>query len=48
MCMMFAVGAIDGPTPETSGNNFFLSFILASIGILTLLIVAIKSQEDEE
>ncbi len=48
MCMIFAVGAIDGPTPETSGNDFFLSFILASIGILTLLIVAIKSQEDEE
>ena len=27
MCMIFAVGAIDGPTLETSGNNFVLCFL---------------------
>tara|TARA_R100001460_G_scaffold72003_2_gene112708 strand:+ start:2559 stop:2702 length:144 start_codon:yes stop_codon:yes gene_type:complete len=47
--MMLAVGAIDGPTPEKSElDDFLLSFILGSIGFISLLYVAIKSQEDEE
>ena len=46
MCMIFAVGAIDGPTLETSGNNFVLCFVLATIGIMSMFL-AIKSQENE-
>lgn len=46
MCMIFAVGAIDGPTLETSGNNFVLCFVLAIVGIMSIFL-AIKSQENE-
>ena len=46
MCMIFAVGAIDGPTLETSGNNFVLCFVFATVGIISMLL-AIKSQENE-
>ena len=46
ICMILAVGAIDGPTLETSGNNFVLCFVLATVGIISMLL-AIKSQENE-
>mgnify|MGYP003967251713 CR=1 FL=1 len=46
ICMIFAVGAIDGPTLETSGNNFVLCFGFATVGIRSMLL-AIKSQENE-
>ena len=46
ICMIFAVGAIDGPTLETSGNNFVLCFVFATVGIISMLL-AIKSQENE-
>jgi len=44
MCMILAVGAIDGPTLETSGNNFVLCFVLATVGIMSMFL-AIKSQQ---
>jgi|TARA_B110000196_G_scaffold35485_1_gene26704 hypothetical protein len=44
--MILAVGAIDGPTLETSGNNFVLCFVLAIVGIMSIFL-AIKSQENE-
>ena len=44
MCMILAVGAIDGPTLETSGNNFVLCFVLAAVGIMSMFL-AIKSQQ---
>ena len=47
MCMIFAVGAIDGPTLETSGNNFVLCFVLATVGIMSMFL-AIKSQQYNE
>ncbi len=47
MCMILAVGAIDGPTPELTGDNFALSFVFAIIGVL-LMLLAIKFQKDEE
>tara|TARA_B110000858_G_C17738647_1_gene443811 strand:- start:612 stop:785 length:174 start_codon:yes stop_codon:yes gene_type:complete len=47
MCMILAVGAIDGPTPELAGDNFALSFVFAIIGVL-LMLLAIKFQKDEE
>ena len=43
MCMILAVGSIDGPTPETSGDNFLLCFILAIVGIISF-ILALKNQ----
>ena len=46
ICMILAVGAIDGPTLETSGDNFVLCFVLATVGIISMLL-AIKSQENE-
>ena len=42
--MLFAVGSIDGPTLETSGNNFVLCFVLATVGIMSMFL-AIKSQQ---
>ena len=44
MCMIFAVGAIDGPTLETSGNNFALCFVFATVGFMSMFL-AIKSQQ---
>ena len=46
ICMIFAVGAIVGPTLETSGNNFVLCFVFTVVGIISMLL-AIKSQENE-
>ena len=42
--MLFAVGSIDGPTLETSGNNFALCFVFATVGIMSMFL-AIKSQQ---
>ena len=47
LCLIFAVGAIDGPTLETSGDNFVLCFILATVGIMSMFL-AIKSQQYNE
>ena len=47
MCMIFAVGAIDGPTLETSGDNFVLCFVLATVGIMSMFL-AIKYNEKED
>ena len=44
ICMILAVGAIDGPTLETSGDNFVLCFVLATVGIMSMFL-AIKSQQ---
>ena len=44
LCLIFAVGAIDGPTLETSGNNFVLCFVLTTVGIMSMFL-AIKSQQ---
>ena len=44
LCLIFAVGAIDGPTLETSGDNFVLCFVLATVGIMSMFL-AIKSQQ---
>ena len=47
ICMILAVGAIDGPTLETSGDNFVLCFVLATVGIMSMFL-AIKSQQYNE
>ena len=47
MCMIFAVGAIDGPTLETSADNFVLCFVLATVGIMSMFL-AIKYNEKED
>ena len=47
LCLIFAVGAIDGPTLETSGDNFVLCFVLATVGIMSMFL-AIKSQQYNE
>ena len=47
MCMIFAVGAIDGPTLETSVDNFVLCFVLATVGIMSMFL-AIKYNEKED
>ena len=47
MCMIFAVGAIDGLTLETSGDNFVLCFVLATVGIMSMFL-AIKYNEKED
>ena len=47
LCLIFAVGAIDGPTLETSGNNFVLCFVLATVGIMSMFL-AIKYNEKED
>ena len=44
ICMIFAVGAIDGPTLETSGDNFVLCFVLATVGIMSMFL-AIKCND---
>ena len=44
LCLIFAVGSIDGPTLETSGDNFVLCFVLATVGIMSMFL-AIKSQQ---
>ena len=47
LCLIFAVGAIDGPTLETSGNNFVLCFVFATVGIISM-ILSIINQEGED
>ena len=47
LCLIFAVGAIDGPTLETSGDNFVLCFVLATVGIMSMFL-AIKYNEKED
>ena len=46
MCMIFAVGAIDGPTLETSGNNFVLCFVLAAVGIMSMFLALINQSKE--
>ena len=45
--MLFAVGSIDGPTLETSGDNLVLCFVLATVGIMSMFL-AIKYNEKED
>jgi|TARA_R110002126_G_scaffold123988_1_gene265865 hypothetical protein len=47
MSMILAVGSIDGPTPETSGDNFLLCFILTVVGII-FFILALKIQLENQ
>jgi hypothetical protein len=47
MSMILAVGSIDGPTVETSGNNFLLCFILTVVGII-FFILALKIQLENQ
>ena len=47
ICMILAVGSIDGPTLETSGNNFVLCFVFATVGIISM-ILSIINQEGED
>ena len=44
--MLFAVGSIDGPTLETSGNNLIGCFIFAIVGIV-FMILALFNQSKE-
>ena len=47
--MLFAVGSIDGPTLETSGNNWVGCFIFAIVGIVFMILALInKSKETSE
>lgn len=46
ICMIFAVGAIDGPTLETSGNNFVLCFVLAIVGIMSMFLALINQSKE--
>ena len=47
MCLIFAVGAIDGGYNGVPMNdNWTMFFVFAVVGIISMLI-AIKSQEDE-
>ena len=47
MSMILAVGSIDGPTVEISGNNVLLCFILTGVGIICL-ILALKIQLEKQ
>ena len=46
ICMILAVGAIDGPTLETSGNNFVLCFVLAAVGIMSMFLALINQSKE--
>ena len=46
ICMILAVGTIDGPTLETSGNNFVLCFVFAIVGIMSMFL-ALMNQSKE-
>ena len=48
MCMIFAVGAIDGPTLETSGNNFVLCFVFAIVGIMSMFLALINQSKEND
>jgi hypothetical protein len=44
--MILSVGAIDGPTLETSGNNFVLCFVLAIVGIMSMFLALINQSKE--
>ena len=46
ICMILAVGTIDGPTLETSGNNFVLCFVLAAVGIMSMFLALINQSKE--
>ena len=46
ICMILAVGAIDGPTLVTSGNNFVLCFVLAAVGIMSMFLALINQSKE--
>ena len=46
LCLIFAVGAIDGPTLETSGDNFVLCFVLATVGIMSMFLALINQSKE--
>ena len=46
ICMILAVGTIDGPTLETSGNNFVLCFVLAIVGIMSMFLALINQSKE--
>ena len=46
ICMILSVGAIDGPTLETSGNNFVLCFVLAAVGIMSMFLALINQSKE--
>ncbi len=46
ICMILSVGAIDGPTLETSGNNFVLCFVLAIVGIMSMFLALINQSKE--
>jgi len=46
ICMILSVGAIDGPTLETSGNNFILCFVLAIVGIMSMFLALINQSKE--
>ena len=46
LCLIFAVGAIDGPTLETSGNNWVGCFIFAIVGIVFMILALINQSKE--
>ena len=48
ICMILAVGAIDGPTLETSGDNFVLCFVLTTVGIMSMFLAIISQQYNDK
>ena len=46
ICMILAVGTIDGPTLETSGNNFVLCFVFAIVGIMSMFLALINQSKE--
>ena len=46
--MLFAVGSIDGPTLETSGNNWVGCFIFAIVGIMFMIFALINQSKESK
>lgn len=46
ICMILAVGVIDGSTLETSGNNFVLCFVFAIVGIMSMFLALINQSKE--
>lgn len=46
ICMILAVGVIDGPALETSGNNFVLCFVFAIVGIMSMFLALINQSKE--
>ena len=46
--MLFAVGSIDGPTLETSGNNWVGCFIFAIVGIMFMISALINQSKESK